>query len=172
MVLHFGETLKMDKCQDMDHLHMKIDLIVETDTLVTGRMDFIKGMGNCISKIFVMFHITKGTSVKACLVEKGIYYRDGGYYEGGFHAIITKERVLKACYSMFGQCHGRGKRVWASGNTFEGEWKNDAMQEGRYFNAFHQSTFIGTFEHGKKHGMGRENWRSSNGKMFLDPCLR
>lgn len=33
----------------------------------------IKGMGNCISKIFVMFHITKGTSIKACLVEKGIY---------------------------------------------------------------------------------------------------
>ncbi len=132
-----------------------------------------QGYGELYFKDFCDVSYYKGRFDQGMFSGKGhLHYRDGGYYEGGFHAIITKERVLKACYSMFGQRHGRGKRVWASGNTFEGEWKNDAMQEGRYFNAFHQSTFIGTFEHGKKHGMGRETWRSSNGKMFLDPCLR
>ena len=45
MVLHFGETLQMDKCQDMDHLFMKMDLIVEADTLVTGRMDLSRVWG-------------------------------------------------------------------------------------------------------------------------------
>ncbi len=83
-------------------------------------------------------------------------YRDGGYYEGEF---IANNR------------HGEGKRVWASGNSFKGEWKNNQMVEGRYFNKFHQSNYVGTFQHDKKCGCGRETWRSPTGKKFKDPCL-
>jgi hypothetical protein len=98
-------------------------------------------------------------------------YRDGGYYEGEFNAVGVEGKTLQARFSMFGQRHGKGKRRWASGNTFEGEWRNDTMMEGRYFDVTNQSNYVGTFKHDKKSGSGRETWRSPNGNKFQDPCL-
>lgn len=85
-----------------------------------------------------------------------LQYRDGSFYEGRYHE---------------GYREGRGKRLWRQGNWFEGEWQKDMMLNGRYFDASANSTYVGAFERNKKHGLGKESWRSQNNREFRDPCF-
>ena len=82
-----------------------------------------------------------------------LQYRDGSFYEGEFHE---------------GHREGRGKRMWTKGNWFEGNWERDSMISGRYFDTFANSTYVGTFERNKKHGSGKEIWRSQANIPFRD----
>ena len=102
-----------------------------------------------------------------------LQYRDGGWYEGEFNALLSsvEEVGRQPHFPLTGKREGHGRRVWASGNTFEGRWAGDAMAEGRYVDAFNCSTYVGTFRQNKKNGSGKETWRSPHGKDFQDPCL-
>lgn len=88
---------------------------------------------------------------------KGVLqFRDGGIYEGSF---------------LQGLKHGEGKRIWSSGNIFDGIWSDDMMVKGTYFNKEHCSTYVGPFSKDRKHGHGKESWRSPDNKVFRDPCF-
>lgn len=109
---------------------------------------------------------------------KGLYhgyglleYRDGGCYEGEFDSTKLSTNLLISPWN--GIKHGEGKRLWASGNQFEGTWANDEMLEGKYFDKFNSSIYSGTFTNDKKCGTScREIWCSLDGKSFRDPCLQ
>ena len=131
------------------------------------------GVGELIFKDSFEVEWYKGSFFEGIFHGNGkVQYRDGGYYEGEFSAVTCSEDIsLDGHFSMFGKREGKGKRVWAAGNVFNGEWKNNKMFEGRYCNESQQSMYIGTFKNDKKSGSGREIWRSPNGKTYKDPCF-
>lgn len=89
--------------------------------------------------------------------EGELRYRDGGSYIGSFRK---------------GSRDGHGKRVWATGNYFDGMWSCGRMIKGTYFNKDRCNTYVGHFKDDKKHGYGKETWRSPNNEPFRDPCFQ
>lgn len=88
---------------------------------------------------------------------KGVlHFRDGGSYDGTF---------------LQGRKHGEGKRIWASGNIFQGSWIDDMMHKGTLVSKTHCSIYVGSFSKDRKHGNGKEIWRSPDNKAFRDPCF-
>ncbi len=133
----------------------------------TGQWEdgFFHGEGELLYKYSSYIKNFKGEFFKGLYHGKGkLRYRDGGYYEGEFNALLMP---LTSCR------HGKGTRVWASGNKFEGTWKSNLMAEGRYSDLKHCSTYVGSFIDDKKSGkIGKEIWHSPNGKAYYDPCLQ
>ena len=56
-------------------------------------------------------------------------------------------------------------RVFANGNTYEGEWRNEKMHgRGTYIFKADGSKYVGTFEDGEMSGVGVKTW--ANGKTY------
>jgi hypothetical protein len=94
---------------------------------------------------------------------KGIVYytdlaRNGEVYEGEF---------------MYHKRHGQGKRVLLSGSKWEGEWKDDKFQRGRYTD-YDGTYFEGEFEHIFLHGKGKHvtNEYSDEGLFKSDRIVK
>ena len=45
------------------------------------------------------------------------------------------------------------------------------MIKGEYHDSFHNSTYVGPFLRGKKHGRGKETWKGKEDRSFYDPIM-
>ena len=56
-----------------------------------------------------------------------------------------------------GKRHGRGTRVWVSGNRYEGDWADDKMHgEGLFTSENDGITYKGSYVRGKREGFGEQ----------------
>ncbi|EQC42693.1 hypothetical protein SDRG_00420 [Saprolegnia diclina VS20] len=83
-------------------------------------------------------------------------YKDGGYYDGEYTAVRVRWCVVTPTPNN--KRHGKGRRVWASGNEYIGEWSNDVMHGRGTLRSTVQGMkveYIGAFDNGRQSGDGQ-----------------
>jgi len=68
-----------------------------------------------------------------------------------------------------GKRHGRGVRVWASGNKYEGEWVDDHMGGQGVFEFATGGKYSGGFVNGLFEGYGEASYGTDDGKPYICP---
>ena len=83
--------------------------------------------------------------------------RDGGYYRGEYLALFDHYEHGVKFPNANGKRHGRGVRVWANGNKYEGEWRDDLMYGTGVFTYSTGGRYVGEFVDGLQGFQGVRN---------------
>ncbi|OQR94545.1 radial spoke protein 1 [Achlya hypogyna] len=82
-------------------------------------------------------------------------YKDGGYYDGDFAAVRVYRGVVNAAPNN--KRHGKGRRVWSNGHSYDGEWSQDVMHGRGTLTSLVEGMkveYVGAFSNGRQTGDG------------------
>jgi len=95
-------------------------------------------------------------------------FEDGSYYDGEYVAVTTNKMGIKFPLPD-GLRHGRGVRVWANGNRYEGAWIQDKMEGIGRLEYFNGDVYEGFFQQSVRHGQGTMTYGSACGAPYEGP---
>ncbi|CAM9451858.1 unnamed protein product [Ectocarpus sp. 6 AP-2014] len=126
----------------------------------------------------------EGDFLKGQIHGRGRYmWSDGGHYEASQSAKRYICTPMKGDYMATSRGighdvrfplpnslrHGRGKRVWANGATYDGRWENDRMEGDGVHVCAEGSRYEGQLRANYRHGQGRCQWGNRHDTPFRCP---
>ncbi|CAM9399332.1 unnamed protein product, partial [Discosporangium mesarthrocarpum] len=112
----------------------------------------------------------EGDFLRGKFFGRGRYmWSDGGHYDGEYLAKAPGIGHNVQFPRVNGLRHGIGKRVWASGATYEGSWEDDRMEGKGVYVCPEGSRYEGEFRASHKEGGGRCQWGNQHNKPFKCP---
>ena len=112
----------------------------------------------------------EGQFMKGVPYGRGKYtYSDGGYYRGEYLALLDYYEHGVKFPNANGKRHGKGVRVWASGNKYEGDWADDKPHGKGVFTWSSGDKYVGQFLLGRKEGFGLCTFGDEDGSPYTCP---
>lgn len=112
----------------------------------------------------------EGQWLKGAFYGQGKYtYADGGFYDGEFLAVHDhyNHGIKMPCPNN--KRHGRGVRLWSSGNRYDGHWVDGKMQGFGTMHYADGSVYEGAWEADQPHGRGTRVYGNDEGRPYEAP---
>lgn len=96
-------------------------------------------------------------------------WADGGYYQGDYKAVLDKYKHKVVFPNPNGKRHGKGVRVYANGNRYEGDWRDDRYHGKGTLSWATGGKYVGEFRNGLFHGRGEAWYGAADGQPYINP---